>query len=126
MWNLIRGRRLHPGLLLTSPGDVRDQYVQYFVDFIEAYQAAGVPITAISVQNEPNNVTDYPGGTLTAADQLDFAKRLKAAFAAQSPPLPQQVWAEFGTWEARANLTADRALVDGLAYGRPVNRFATR
>jgi glucosylceramidase len=44
----------------------------YFVKFIQAYRAAGVPITAITPQNEPLNQTIYPGLALTATDEGDF------------------------------------------------------
>jgi glucosylceramidase len=33
----------------------------YFVKFIDAYAQAGVPIRAVSLQNEPSNPTSYPG-----------------------------------------------------------------
>jgi glucosylceramidase len=44
----------------------------YFVKFIRAYRAAGVPIKAITPQNEPMNQTIYPGLELTATDEADF------------------------------------------------------
>ena len=34
---------------------------QYFVRFIDAYRAAGIPITAITPQNEPGQNSTYPG-----------------------------------------------------------------
>jgi len=48
-------------------------FAQYFVRFLQAYQQQGIPIYAISVQNEPLNSTNsYPSELLTAADQSDF------------------------------------------------------
>jgi glucosylceramidase len=39
-----------------------DSFAEYFARFLEAYQAAGVPIAAITIQNEPHFlVHDYPG-----------------------------------------------------------------
>lgn len=46
---------------------------QYFVRFVQAYQQAGVPIYAISVQNEPlNSITSYPSEYLAARDEANF------------------------------------------------------
>jgi glucosylceramidase len=39
---------------------------RYFVSFLRAYAAAGVPITAITPQNEPGTPTLYPGLNLPA------------------------------------------------------------
>ena len=37
-------------------------FANYFVKYIQAYQAAGIPIDYISLQNEPLYVpADYPG-----------------------------------------------------------------
>ena len=46
---------------------------QYFVFYLQAYQQAGVPIYAISVQNEPlNSTSSYPSEYLAASDESDF------------------------------------------------------
>jgi glucosylceramidase len=42
---------------------------RYFVKFLKAYAAAGVPIQAITPQNEPMNPTIYPGMQLTEPDE---------------------------------------------------------
>jgi glucosylceramidase len=57
---------------------------RYFVKFIEAYAKAGVPISAITPQNEPSNPTIYPGMELTEPDEAqliadDLAPKLAAA-----------------------------------------------
>jgi glucosylceramidase len=45
-----------------------DSFSDYFVKFIRAYEAEGVPIYAISLQNEPNyEPTNYPGMCLDPA-----------------------------------------------------------
>lgn len=46
-------------------------YALYLLKFVQAYQAAGVPIYALSVQNEPQNRTPdgYPGTDLPVAHQ---------------------------------------------------------
>jgi len=46
---------------------------QYFVDFVQAYQQKGIPIYALSVQNEPlNSTTGYPSESLTATGESTF------------------------------------------------------
>lgn len=58
------------GSLKTSCYDV---YARYFLKFIEAYRAEGIPIYAITVQNEPLYVPgDYPGMGMSAQEQLSF------------------------------------------------------
>jgi glucosylceramidase len=45
----------------------------YFVKFVDAYQKAGVPIFAITPQNEPLNIpVDYTGMGMSPAEQGDF------------------------------------------------------
>lgn len=47
----------------------------YFVRYIQAYEKAGVPIYAITPQNEPLNSPDnYPGMNMTAAEQAVFLR----------------------------------------------------
>jgi glucosylceramidase len=45
---------------------------QYFVKFIQAYQAQGLPIYAITPQNEPGASTDYSSMVLPAASEASF------------------------------------------------------
>lgn len=46
---------------------------QYFVDFVQAYQQQGIPIYALSVQNEPlYSTTGYPSEYLAASDESTF------------------------------------------------------
>ncbi len=46
---------------------------QYFVNFVQAYQQQGIPIYAVSVQNEPlYSTTGYPSEFLAAGDEATF------------------------------------------------------
>jgi glucosylceramidase len=46
---------------------------QYFVDFVRAYQQQGIPIYALSVQNEPlYSTAGYPSEYLAASDESAF------------------------------------------------------
>ncbi len=48
---------------------------RYFVRFVQSYEAAGVPIFAITPQNEPRNLPgDYPGMGMTAEEQTVFIR----------------------------------------------------
>jgi glucosylceramidase len=72
---------------LGAQGIVRKQYypalAQYFVKFIQAYQAAGVPIDDISMQNEPLTRAQWPSAALVAGDAVQFlTKDLHPALAA--------------------------------------------
>lgn len=57
-------------------------YAQYFVKYIEGMKARGIPITAITVQNEPLNPKNTPSMAMFAAEEDTFiAKDLGPAFA---------------------------------------------
>ena len=45
---------------------------QYFVRFLRAYAAAGVHVNAITPQNEPGQLTAYPGMSMTETNEAAF------------------------------------------------------
>lgn len=49
-------------------------YARYFVKYIKAMKAAGIPITAITPQNEPLNAYNNPSMLMTSAEEDDFIK----------------------------------------------------
>ena len=57
------------GTLLTSDYAA---YAQYLVDFVKAYQADGVPIYAITPQNEPLNTNNMPTMSFPASSEATF------------------------------------------------------
>ncbi len=61
-------------------------YANYFVKYIQAYQAQGIPIYAITPQNEPLYTPNgYPGMSMPATDQTNFIKNnLGPAFASNN------------------------------------------
>jgi len=72
-----------PGWMKTSGsmigGSLRKEaypaFALYFRKYVEAYAAEGVPVHYVSMQNEPLYVPkDYPGMSVTAAEQTDFLK----------------------------------------------------
>ncbi|HEY2471105.1 MAG TPA: chitobiase/beta-hexosaminidase C-terminal domain-containing protein [Terracidiphilus sp.] len=60
-------------LLLTSTNETA--FANYFVKYIQAYQAAGIPIDYISLQNEPMYVTSsYPSMGMDSATQTSVLR----------------------------------------------------
>ena len=60
------------GRLLPS---AYEPLAKYFVKFIQAYEAAGVPIYAVTMQNEPLNIPkDYPGMGMSPEEQASFLR----------------------------------------------------
>ncbi|MEW2545589.1 ricin-type beta-trefoil lectin domain protein [Streptomyces sp. NPDC047002] len=49
-------------------------YAQYFVKYIQGYQAAGIPVDYVSEQNEPTVGADYPGMNWNGSGLAYFAK----------------------------------------------------
>jgi glucosylceramidase len=63
--------------------DAAPALAEYFVRFIRAYEAAGIPIYAVTPNNEPLfEPADYPGMEMTAEQQRQFIRdQLGPAFA---------------------------------------------
>jgi glucosylceramidase len=60
------------GRLLPS---AYESFAKYFVKFVQAYEAAGIPIYAVTMQNEPMYIPkDYPGMGMSAAEQTVFLR----------------------------------------------------
>ncbi|MEO6668661.1 MAG: glycoside hydrolase family 30 beta sandwich domain-containing protein [Ferruginibacter sp.] len=51
-----------------------DVYAKYFVKYIQAMQAEGITIHAVTPQNEPLNPNNNPSLSMTAAQQTNFIK----------------------------------------------------
>ena len=48
-------------------------FANYLVKFLQAYQAAGVPVSFITAQNEPEySPSNYPGSTFTSTQEANF------------------------------------------------------
>lgn len=53
---------------------------QYFADFVQAYQAEGIPIWAVSIQNEPlHEANEYPTMKMTEAEHAQAIVSVRAA-----------------------------------------------
>ncbi|MDP9133629.1 MAG: discoidin domain-containing protein, partial [Actinomycetota bacterium] len=68
------------GRLIDEPR-IYEAYARYFVEFIRAYERAGVPIYALAVQNEPQNRKPdrYPGMDMPVAQQAKLIEVLGPA-----------------------------------------------
>jgi glucosylceramidase len=50
-------------------------FAKYFVKFVQAYEAAGIPVYAITMQNEPMYIpNDYPGMGMNGQEQAAFLR----------------------------------------------------
>ena len=72
----------------------------YFVKYIQAYQAQGLPISYITIQNEPLYIpSGYPGMGMAATDQASFIKNyLGPALAAAN--IKTKILAYDHNWDA--------------------------
>lgn len=70
-WMKTSGTMIQGSLLPASYGP----YAKYFVKYVQAYQAEGIPIFAVTMQNEPLHVPhDYPGLGMMAREQTAFLR----------------------------------------------------
>ena len=102
-------------------GSLLNQYIPtlatYYGKAVRAYAAQGIPIFALTLQNEPLfSPADYPGMLVTADQERQLAKAVRAE-------LPTtKIWAfdhnfSEGVSYAAGVLTADaRSSVDGIAF----------
>lgn len=70
-WMKSNGEMLHGGKLLPS---CRDAWAGYFVRFIRAYEAEGIDLWGISVQNEPMATQRWESCIFTAEEERDFIR----------------------------------------------------
>jgi glucosylceramidase len=53
-----------------------DVYARYFVRFVQEYAARGIPVSAVTVQNEPHfSPSGYPGMLLGPGEEAEFVGR---------------------------------------------------
>jgi len=64
--NMLQGGKLLP--------EYNDSWAEYFVRFIQEYQAEGIPIWGLTVQNEPMAVQTWESCIFTAEDERDFVR----------------------------------------------------
>jgi glucosylceramidase len=86
---------------LTDDPRIYRAYARYFVEFLQAYAAAGVQVDAITVQNEPQqSPSDYPGMLMSPRQQATFISVLGPALRAAG--LRTAILAHDDTWASSA------------------------
>ena len=109
------------GTLVWTPENLA-AYARYFVRFVQAYAALGLPIEAVHVQNEPNSDQKFPSCVWTGAKMRDFIRDyLGPAF--REAGLATRIWvgtierADVNAW-AQLILSDEkaRAFVAGVGY----------
>lgn len=64
--NMLRGGKLKP--------EFAGAWARYFVKFVQAYEAAGIPVWGLTVQNEPMAVQKWESCFFTAEEERDFVR----------------------------------------------------
>jgi glucosylceramidase len=64
--NMLQGGKLLP--------EFRDSWANYYVKFIKAYEAKGIPVWGLSVQNEPMAKQTWESCIYTGEEERDFIK----------------------------------------------------
>lgn len=65
--SMLQGGKLKP--------EARQQWANYYVKFIKTYEAKGIPIWGLSVQNEPMAKQRWESCIFSAEDERDFIKQ---------------------------------------------------
>ncbi|GHH15770.1 lectin [Streptomyces lanatus] len=128
-----QARQLNPGLTVmaspwTAPAWMKDNgqlnggwlkaeyygaYASYFVKYVQAYQAQGIPIAYVTAQNEPTCCSGYPSMSWNAGGLAYFTKNEllpKLQAAGLSTKVLAHDW-NWDTYDAYAAQTVDDAAV---------------
>lgn len=84
----------HTGTLLSSS---YGPLAQYFVKFLQGYAAQGVPVYAITPQNEPSYATAYPGMEFSEQSEASFVANNLGPALAQANLSPKVLGTDFNT-----------------------------
>ena len=80
--------------------DAIDVFARYYVKFIQAYGAQGIPIDAITLLNEPGMDVVYPAMDISIPQQQKLALAIKREFA--TAKLSTELWMhDFNFWDWR-------------------------
>ncbi len=117
-WMKTTGTMIGSGNLISSD---YEPLAQYFVKFIQAYQAAGIPIYAITPQNEPDVTADgYSGMIFPPSDEANFIANNLGPTLSQAN-LSTKIWAwDSNTFvnnvETILNNSSANRYIDGVAW----------
>jgi len=120
------------GQITTNPASkVKDAYLPalalYYRKAIEAYQSYGIPIYAMTIQNEPGINVSYPNCAMPIAQQITFVQTLRQELdstAGGKQALATKLWInDFNIYDWETNNyrsvllnTGARAATDGVAF----------
>jgi O-glycosyl hydrolase len=113
--------RVHHGASTGSSVDYYPVLAQYYVKYIQAYKAQGIPVYAVTLQNEPNITMPYPATCFSPAQLAEFAVVLKSAFTTAG--IATKIWGlddneqnSFPYADALLGNAAANMAVDGLGW----------
>jgi len=108
------------GRLLESDA-IYDTYAEYFVKYVQAYDAEGLAIDAVTLQNEPYyEPYSYPGMRMEPADQVRLTMHLGPKFQSNNIETKIVIWDH--NWDNPAypitvlNDISARAYISGTAF----------
>lgn len=95
--NMLQGGKLLP--------EYRQIWADYYVKFIKAYEAEGIPVWGLTIQNEPMAVQRWESCIYTAEEERDFLKNYLG------PTLERAGMADKNivVWDHNRDLITDRA-----------------
>ncbi|WP_026753748.1 glycoside hydrolase family 30 beta sandwich domain-containing protein [Sediminibacter sp. Hel_I_10] len=95
--NMLQGGKLLP--------EFRQAWANYYVKFIEAYEAEGIPVWGLTIQNEPMAVQRWESCIYTAEEERDFLKNYLG------PTLEKEGLGDkkIVVWDHNRDLISDRA-----------------
>lgn len=99
-----------------------NSYARYFLRYVQSYSSNGMPIYALTMQNEPlYEPYSYPGGRLDATNAGDLARRIKGLFETNGVA-GIKILGYDHNWDhpeypmALVTNTAFNAYIDGIAF----------
>lgn len=84
----------------TLRSDAVNAYADYLVQVAKDYAAAGVPLSDLTVQNEPGLAAAYPSMTLSVAQQAAVLRAVDSRLSAAG--LPTRLWVYDHNWDGTA------------------------
>ncbi|MBN1765319.1 MAG: carbohydrate binding domain-containing protein [Sedimentisphaerales bacterium] len=121
-----------PGGQLIDTDAIYNSYAEYFVKYVQAYEAEGITIDAVTLQNEPGLEIGYPSLNMSASDQIKLIKKVGPRFQAEGIDAKIVIydfnWDNTGFPLSVLGNTQARAYIDGVAwhhYGGDVSAQTT-
>ena len=87
---------------------------QYYLKFVQAYQAQGIPIYAMTLQNEPGVSAGYPSMTLSPQQEITLVQAIKSAFVANN--ITTKLWIFDHNFDGNGVDFPDTVLADPGAF----------